>query len=270
MEDSPKVTKLHGFLINTFEALEHQPLEALNAGKVKRGMPHVFAVGPMVPCEFEKEGQWGKPLKWLDDQPSGSVVYVSFGSRTALGRDQIREIGDGLMRSGYRFLWVVKDKIVDREEEEEGLDEVLGVELVERLKKKGLVMKEWVYQNGILGHTAVGGFVSHCGWNSLMEAAWNGVPVLGWPQHGDQKINAEAVERSGWGMWNKNWGWAGERVVEGEEIGEAIKVMMKNQSLKVKASQLKEAGRKAMSVGGDREVTLQKLIEEWKKNVKYI
>ncbi|XP_061368028.1 UDP-glycosyltransferase 708G1-like [Gastrolobium bilobum] len=266
MEDSPKVTKFHGVLVNTFVALEPQSLEALNAGKVVRGMPPVYAIGPFVPCEFEKVGQLGAPLKWLDDQPNGSVVYVGFGSRTAMGRDQIREIGDGLVRSGCRFLWVVKDKIVDREEEV-GLDEVLGVELVERLREKGLVMKEWVDQSEILGHRAVGGFVSHCGWNSLMEAAWYGVPILAWPQHGDQKINADVVEMNGLGIWNKNWGWGGERVVKGEEIGEAIKEMMKNEYLKVKAAQLKEVGRKAMSVGGDCEVTLQKLMEELKKNI---
>ncbi|XP_061367998.1 UDP-glycosyltransferase 13-like [Gastrolobium bilobum] len=265
MEDSPNVTKLHGVFLNTFVALEPQSMEALNAGKVVRGMPPVYAIGPVVPCEFEKVGQLGAPLKWLDDQPNGSVVYVSFGSRTAMARDQIREIGDGLVRSGCRFLWVVKDKIVDREEEA-GLDEVLGFELVERLREKGLVMKEWVDQREILGHRAVGGFVSHCGWNSLTEAVWNGLPILAWPQHGDQKINSHVVEMNGWGIWKRNWGWGGERVVKGEEIGEAIKEMMKNESLKVKAAQLKEAGRKAMSVGGDCEVTLQKLMQEWKKN----
>ncbi|KAJ1433122.1 UDP-glycosyltransferase family, conserved site [Sesbania bispinosa] len=268
MEESPKVIKLHGVFVNTFEALESQSLEALNAGKVVKGMPPVYSIGPFVPCEFEKESQRGaSPLKWLDDQPIGSVVYVCFGSRTALGRNQIRKIGDGLVRSGCKFLWVVKDKIVDREEEEEvGLDEVLGLELAESVREKGLVMKEWVEQSEILGHRAVGGFVSHCGWNSLMEAAWNGVPILGWPQHGDQKINAGLVEMSGWGIWNKDWGWAGERVVKGEEIGEAIKEMMKNESIKLKAAQLKEAGRKATGKGGNCEVTLQKLIEEWKKN----
>jgi UDP:flavonoid glycosyltransferase YjiC (YdhE family) len=170
------------------------------------------------------------------------------------------------MRSGYNFLWVVKDKIVDKEDEEIGLDEVLGVELVEKMKEKGLVIKEWVDQTKILSHKSVGGFVSHCGWNSIMEAALNGVPILGWPQHSDQKINAGLVEVSGWGIWNKSWGWSGERLVKGEEIGDAIKVIMENELLKVKARQIKEGGRKAISVGGDCEVTIQKLIQKWKNN----
>ncbi|KAK7362417.1 hypothetical protein VNO77_04528 [Canavalia gladiata] len=269
MEDSPKVTKFQGVFVNTFEALESQSLGALNVGKVVKGMPPIYAIGPFKPCEFEQEGQWEAPLRWLDDKPVGSVVYVCFGSRTAMGRVQIREVGEGLVRSGCRFLWVVKDKVVDREEEVE-LDEVLGLELEERMREKGLVVKQWVDQSVILGHKAVGGFVSHCGWNSVIEAAWNGVPIMAWPQHGDQKINAGVVEMSGWGMWNKDWDWAGEGVVKGDEIGEAIKEMMKNESLKIKASQLKEAGRKATSVGGDCEVALKKLIQEWKKNVNNI
>ncbi|XP_027348668.1 UDP-glycosyltransferase 13-like [Abrus precatorius] len=265
MEDSPQITKFHGVLINTFEALETQSLEALNAGKVVRGMPQVHAIGPFERCEFEKEGEWGAPLKWLDDKPIGSVVYVGFGSRTAMGRDQIREVGEGLVRSGCKFLWVVKDKIVDKEEEV-GLDEVLGLEVLERMREKGLVMKEWVDQSEILGHQAVGGFVSHCGWNSVMEAAWTGVPILAWPQNGDQRINAGVVEMSGLGVWKKDWDWAGEGVVKGEQIGEAIKDMMKDESLKIKAAQVKEARRKAMAVGGDCEVSLERLFEEWRKN----
>lgn len=67
---------------------------------------------------------------------SGSVVYVSFGIRISLGRDQMRELGDGLVRSGCRFLWVVKDKKVDKEDNEQGLDWLLGAELVERIKER--------------------------------------------------------------------------------------------------------------------------------------
>ncbi|KAK7309846.1 hypothetical protein RJT34_06914 [Clitoria ternatea] len=269
MEDSPKLIKVHGVFINTFEGLEAKFLEALNGWKMVKGLPSVYAIGPLMPCEFEKVHQKGVPLKWLDDQPNGSVAYVSFGSRTALGRDQIRELGDGLVRSGFRFLWVLKDKKVDREDEE-GLDEILGIELVGRMKGKGLVVKEWVDQREILGHKAVRGFMNHCGWNSVIEAAWHGVPIMGWPQFVDQKINAEVVSKGGWGVWNQEWGWKGERLVKREEIGEAIKEMMNNESLLIKAAQVKGAARKAISVGGECQVTLKTLIGEWKKNAKNI
>ncbi|CAK8536627.1 unnamed protein product [Lathyrus sativus] len=272
MEDSPKLKKLHGVLINTFEGLEGNVLKALNNGKVVKELPPIYGVGPFAPCEFEKIEQNGvaTPLKWLDDQPDGSVVYVSFGSRIAIGKDQIREIGEGLVRSGYKFLWVVKDKKVDREEEEEGgegLEEVLGFELMKRIKENGLVVKKWVDQSEILSHKSVGGFVSHCGWNSVIEAAWFGVPIMGWPQIGDQKINAELVSKGGWGVWKKEWGWEGECVVKGEEISETIKEMMNNESIGIKATQVKEAARNAISVGGGSKVAIQALKEVWKKNV---
>ncbi|CAL5188634.1 unnamed protein product [Lathyrus oleraceus] len=268
MEDSPKLKKLHGVLLNTFEGLEGNVLKALNNGKVVKELPPIYGVGPFAPCEFEKIEQNGvaTPLSWLDDQPDGSVVYVSFGSRTAIGKDQIREIGEGLVRSGYKFLWVVKEKKVDREEGE-GLDEVLGFELMKGIKENGLVVKKWVDQSEILSHKSVGGFVSHCGWNSVIEAAWFGVPIMGWPQIGDQKINAELISKGGWGVWKKEWGWEGECVVKGEEIGEAIKEMMNNESIGIKATQVKEAARNAISVGGGSMVAIQELKEVWKKKV---
>lgn len=266
MEDSPNLTELHGVFLNTFESLESHSLKALNDGEVLKNMPPVYAVGPFLPFEFEKKNTSTPLISWLDDQPIGSVIYVCFGSRTALKREQMREIGDGLLRSGYKFVWVVKDKIVDKEEQQVGLDEVLGVELMEGIKEKGLVIKEWVDQSEILSHKSVGGFVSHCGWNSIMEASLNGVRILAWPQHGDQKINAGLVEISEWGIWNKSWGWGGERVVKGDEIGDAIKEMMENDFLKDKAMKVKEGAMKAICNDGDCEVTIQKLIHKWKNN----
>ena len=265
-EDSPKLPKSNGVLINTFEVLESEALEAFNNRKlVIEGLPPVFAVGPLVPCEFEK-GEWDEPLKWLNEQEDGSVAYVSFGSKTAMSRDQLREVGHGLLRSECRFLWVVKDKQVDKEDEE-GLDEVVGHELIEKMKEKGLVVKKWVDQGELLGHRAVGGFVSHCGWNSVIEAAWHGVPILAWPQGGDQKINAEVVEMSGVGLWEKSWGWSGDddqMVVKGEEIGKRIREMMGKEFLRVQAAHIREEARKAFGVGGNCERMFKQLVEEWK------
>ncbi|KAL0003749.1 hypothetical protein SO802_011310 [Lithocarpus litseifolius] len=261
--DSPKVTKSNGVLINTFEGLEALSLELLNGGKVVEGMPPVFAVGPLVPCDFEKGELGNNQLKWLNEQPVRSVVYVSFGSRTAMSRDQIRAIGHGLIRSGCRFLWVVKDKKVDKEEEE-GLEEVVGHELMESLKAKGLVVKNWVDQGETLGHKAVGGFVSHCGWNSVIEAAWHGVPILAWPQHGDQKINAKVVERSGLGMWVTSWGWGEKDMVKGDEFGERIREMMGCELLRGQATHIREEARKALGDGGSREMNFKRLVAEWK------
>ncbi|KAL5759412.1 hypothetical protein ACOSQ2_018250 [Xanthoceras sorbifolium] len=266
LQNALDAMKSNGILINTFEALEGDMLHALSNG-TRDGFPPLYAVGPFLPCEFEKSERNNAPLKWLDNQPEGSVVYVSFGSRTALSREQMKELGTGLVRSRCRFLWIVKDKTVDKEDGE-SLDKLIGNELMEKIQDQGLVIKDWVDQDEILSHKAVGGFVSHGGWNSMVEAAWHGVRVLVWPQAGDQKINAEAVERSGLGMWVQSWGWADQQmvVVKAEEIGHTIKNMMENDHLRVKAAKIKEEARKAVVVGGTSESTMMGLIQDWKKN----
>ncbi|XP_031269471.1 UDP-glycosyltransferase 13-like [Pistacia vera] len=264
IQNGQSFAKSSGIIINSFEALEADILHGVNGKRAADGLPPFYGIGPLLPCEFEKI-ECSAPVKWLDDQPEGSVVYVSFGSRSALSSEQIKELGDGLVRSGCRFIWVVKCKKVDKEDDE-SLDNLLGHELMERIKNHGLVTKEWVNQQEILGHRGVGGFVTHGGWNSLVEAAWDGVPMLVWPQAGDQKINAEVIERSGLGMWVKRWGWGTEQLVKGEDIGERIKDLMGNDQWRVGAKNIREEARKAVGFGGSSERMLEELMEEWKKN----
>jgi len=270
MEDSPNLTKLDGVFMNSFEELEGEALAALNEGKVVRGLPPVYGIGPLRAGEFENvdEGQKGCMswiLEWLNERAEGSVVYVSLGNRTKTRREQIKDMALGLIECGYSFLWVVKLKRVDREEEED-LEDVLGRELMSKLREKGVVVKEFVDQIKILEHPAVGGFVTHGGWNSITEAIGEGVNILTWPQGGDQKINAELLRMRGVGIWAEEWDWGTQKVVEGKEIAKKIKEMMSNESLRVKAGEMKDAARKACGVGGSCEVTIKRLIEEWKRN----
>ncbi|KAL2328339.1 hypothetical protein Fmac_021766 [Flemingia macrophylla] len=213
MEGSDKFTKPDGIFVNTFEEFEGETLRALNEGKVVKGLPPVYGVGPLIACEFEKvdqeqgqEGCMGSIWEWLDGKSEGSVVYVCLGNRTETRREQIKDMALGLLESGYSFLWVVKLKMVDKEEEEGGLEDVLGSELMNKVKEKGVVVKGFVDQMGILGHPAVGGFVNHGGWNSIVETVRQGVPILTWPQHGDQKITSEAVRLSGVGVCLRSGG----------------------------------------------------------------
>ncbi|XP_028768503.1 UDP-glycosyltransferase 708D1 [Neltuma alba] len=271
MEDSPKLTKLDGIFINTFDEVEAEAMAALNSGKVVPGLPPAHAVGPFMPCEFEKapeeENSDGSLMKWLDGQPEGSVVYICFGNRTATTREQVKEMAEGLLQSGYRFLWVVKLKMVDKEDDED-LEQVLEPEVMKKIKEKGLVVKTWVNQGEILGHSSVGGFVNHGGWNSIVESVWNGVPVLSWGQNGDQKITSEVAAESGAGIWPAEWGWGGEVVVKAEEIAKAVKEMMNNESLKLKVLQLKDAARNAAAVGGSCDIKIKTIIKELRRSKK--
>ncbi|XP_077230624.1 UDP-glycosyltransferase 708G1-like [Tasmannia lanceolata] len=264
VENGQALIKADGILINTFDYLELEVLDALNGGEVVPSLPPVLTIGPLKPCEFER----GTPLSWLDEQPEGSVVYVSFGSKTALSGEQIKELGIGLEKSGFRFLWVLKSKMVDREEKTKDLEKMLSDGFFERNKENGLVVMDWVEQGEILGHKAVGGFVSHCGWNSITEAIWNGIPVLGWPQGGDQRINAGVLERNGMGIWVKEWGWRGEGgVVKGEEIGEKVRELMEDVGLKRGANKVKEGARMAVGEGGSSDKGLKGIVEMFLEDI---
>ncbi|KAF6160641.1 hypothetical protein GIB67_019581 [Kingdonia uniflora] len=244
--NAKQMMRCDGILINSFEGLETESLEQLNGGNIINGLPPVIPIGPLSPCDFEQ----GPGLSWLDNQLDNSVVYVSFGSRTSMSREQILELGNGLLKSGTKFLWVVKDKKVDKDDNG-GVEEVVGYEFIEKVKDKGLVVKTWVDQIGILSHRAVGGFVTHCGWNSVVEAALCGVPMLAWPQGSDQRINATVVESRGLGLWVKSWGWSWEEVVKAEEIGNKIRELMIDERFKIRTVHVKEEAMKADKNVGD-------------------
>ena len=234
-----------GIIVNTWEALESATLAALNAGEVVSDLPQVIPVGPLLHYGNSAEAP---AVSWLDDQPVSSVVYVSFGSWIALPPEQIRELGAGLESSGCRFLWILKTKKVDKEGEDDrnAMEELLGEGFLERVEGRGKVVKGWLDQQAVLNHPAVGGFLSHCGWNSVTEAALRGVRMLAWPRLGDQRVNAMVVEKSGLGQWPSQWSWEGDDdIVRGEEIGWRLKALMDGATAaatKVKMEALSAAG----------------------------
>lgn len=252
------VPEAKGIMVNTFDWFEAETIAALNNGIVLSNLPPVLPIGPLQAYEFDKDQS--QCLPWLDDQPEKSVVYVSFGSRTAMSNDQIRELGYGLDKSGCRFLWVVKTSKVDKEEKE-SLEELLGESFLERIKNRGMVVKEWVNQDKILAHPAIGGFISHCGWNSVTEAAERGIPILAWPLHGDQGVNAELLQKAGLGIWEKTWGMGNERLVKQEEIGKKIVELMDDAELRSRASKVGREARKATELGGSSDKAIMGIIE---------
>jgi 2-hydroxyflavanone C-glucosyltransferase len=239
-----------GVLVNSFDALEPEAIAALRDGRVAAGFPPVFSVGPLRPVTFPADEPAGNYMEWLDAQPARSVVYVSFGSRKAVSPEQLRELAAGLEASGHRFLWVVKSTVVDKDDAAE-LGDLLGDGFLERVRGRALVTKAWVEQEEVLRHAAVGLFVSHCGWNSVTEAAASGVPVLAWPRFGDQRVNAGVVARGGLGEWVERWSWEGEvGVVSGEEVAGKIRSVMADDAVAKKAAKVRDGAAAATAEGG--------------------
>ncbi|KAM3208755.1 hypothetical protein ACQJBY_063439 [Aegilops geniculata] len=250
-----EIAKADGILVNTFDALEPEALTALRGGKVVPGFPPVFSVGPLKSTPTTaRSDKVDAPIAWLGEQPALSVVYVAFGNCNAAAQKQIREISAGLEASGCRFLWVVKTTILDREDTAE-LRDVLGDGFLGRVQGRGLVTKEWVDQEAVLKHPAVGLFLSHAGWGSVTEAAAYGVPMLAWPTLGDHKIIATVIRSGGFGAWMEHWSWQEEdseesTVVSGAEIGEKVKEVMGDEAVSAGAAKMREEATKAVAPGG--------------------
>ncbi|KAK4260948.1 hypothetical protein QN277_004006 [Acacia crassicarpa] len=184
-----------GCIFNSFRALEGQYLDYLRSTlKCLR----VFVVGPLSLIGPDNGGDQGNQnteahsnlFDWLDGCPEGSVLYVCFGSQKLLKREQMEALASGLERSETRFIWVVKPGTSQQVEEGYG---AVPDGFDDRVSGRGLVMRNWVPQVKILNHRAVGGFLSHCGWNSVLEGIVAGVMILGWPMEADQFVNAKLL-----------------------------------------------------------------------------
>uniref|UniRef100_A0A0D9YBT7 Uncharacterized protein n=1 Tax=Oryza glumipatula TaxID=40148 RepID=A0A0D9YBT7_9ORYZ len=268
-----------GFLINTFDAMEHDTLVAFNELSDKGVYPPAYTVGPLVRSP-SVEAANDVCIRWLDEQRDGSVLYVCLGSGGTLSVAQTAELAAGLEASGQRFLWVVRfpsDKDVsasyfgtnDRGDNDDPLS-YLPEGFVERTKGAGLAVPLWAPQVEVLNHRAVGGFLSHCGWNSTLEAASAGVPMLAWPLFAEQRMNAVMLssERVGLAVRMRpssarpDYG-----VVPREEVASAVRKLMVGEMGAVarkKAGELRAAAEMASAPGGPQHQALAEMVGKWK------
>ncbi|GJV60255.1 UDP-glycosyltransferase 88B1-like protein [Tanacetum coccineum] len=188
---SSNMAKSSGLIANSFAGFEERAINALRNGKcITNGpTPPIYLIGPLIASGSRVDPSENECLKWLNSQPSKSVVLLCFGSMGVFKIEQLKEMAIGLERSGQRFLWVVRDPPSDDENKSNCLESILPEGFLYRTKDKGLVVKNWAPQLTILNHDSVGGFVCHCGWNSTLEAMTAGVPIVAWPLYAEQKMN---------------------------------------------------------------------------------
>ncbi|KAK7315162.1 hypothetical protein VNO77_33695 [Canavalia gladiata] len=254
-----------GVIVNTCDAFEGRVIRALNEGVKEGTNPHVFCIGPVIsgPCRGDESGC----LNWLDSQPSQSVVFLSFGSMGRFSKVQLREIAFGLEKSEQRFLWVLRSELHGDDSEEPSLDELLPQGFLERTKEKGLVVRDWAPQGAILSHDSVGGFVTHCGWNSVLEAICEGVPMVAWPLYAEQRLNRVVLEQEMKVALGVNESKDG--LVSGIELGDRVKELMdsdKGKEIRQRIFKMKIGATEAMAEGGSSIVALNKLVEVWRQH----
>lgn len=178
-----------GLLINTFRDIEAAFVDRYAAAVGRR----TWTVGPTCASggldADAKAGRGnradvdaGLVVSWLDARPAASVLYVSFGSIAQQSAKQVVEIAGGLEASKRPFVWAIKEAKASAE-----VRAWLAADgFEERVRDRGLLVRGWAPQVTVLSHPAVGGFLSHCGWNATLEAIAHGVPVLTWPVFADQ------------------------------------------------------------------------------------
>ncbi|KAK2643049.1 hypothetical protein Ddye_024812 [Dipteronia dyeriana] len=249
-------SKVKCLLLGTAYELEPQVCDVF---KEELGYP-VYFVGPLIPyyelhdsktstnggCD-QKEPHY---IEWLNSQPANSVLYISMGTLFSISSAQIDEMVAGLKMSGVRFLWVAREDTCRLEED---------------CRDLGLVVP-WCHQLKVLCHSSVGGFLTHCGWNSILEAGYAGVPVLTLPLSGDQATQSkQAVEDYKIGLrLKKDMG--DKALVTREEIAKTIKTLMDVDGIERKefvknAKKFQETCQAALEKGGSTDTNLDAFIQ---------
>ncbi|KAJ3703054.1 hypothetical protein LUZ61_006759 [Rhynchospora tenuis] len=212
----------------------------------------VYTIGPSVPHLFPPEAKSSDHLTWLDNQPKNSVLYISLGSFLSVSRSQFEEIAMGIHASKVKFLWVARENL-------SLVQEYCG--------DNGLVVP-WCDQLNVLRHPSVGGFLTHCGFNSTLETLFAGIPVLALPILWDQKSNGRLLADE----WNTGFNLRDIRGKDGILSREEIKLaVMKFMDLeKTEAKEIRKraldwsrTSKIAVKEGGSSFVSLKKFISDF-------
>ncbi|CAN4110547.1 unnamed protein product [Withania somnifera] len=259
LNETEKISKASAIILNTFDVFEHDVLNALFTIH-----PHIYTVGPLQlmlnnTVDDEKiksigSNLWKEDLsciEWLDTKEPNSVVLVNFGSITVMTYDQFTEMAWGLANSKKQFLWIIRPDLIA------GDSVNLPQEFLSEIKDRGMII-HWCPQEKVLKHSAIGGFLTHSGWNSMLESVCAGVPVICWPFFAEQQTNCRysCIE---WEM--------GMEIIDlkRSEVEILVRELMdgeKGKKLKLKAMKWKEEAEKAAGLGGSSCINLNKLFIE--------
>ncbi|CAK9874178.1 unnamed protein product [Sphagnum jensenii] len=255
-----KLKEANMVLVNTVYELE----SGIIAGLQK--FHRILTVGPLLLSHndkslFKVDAKENNCLQFLIQQPRSSVLYICFGTIFTLPTKQLNELAVGLEASGVRFLWVIKTPKDEDGNLAPDITTFLPEGFMERTKDRGLVYTSWAPQIQILAHPAVGGFLTHCGWNSIMESISMGVSMIAWPLWADQMLNARfcvdvlniaiAVDKK--------------EIVGPEEVERVVRLLMEDGTNEIVRKNVKELSKvvgQGIEPGGSSRKNLDLLVEE--------
>ncbi|TKW35276.1 hypothetical protein SEVIR_2G361900v4 [Setaria viridis] len=279
-------TEPDGILVNTFASLEPRATGALRDPRIllpggECRVPPVYCVGPLVAsgaagAEAEDKHEC---LAWLDAQPERSVVFLCFGSTGAAthSEEQLREIAAGLRNSGHRFLWVVRAPVsgdtprLFESGADADLEALLPDGFLESTKGRGLVVKHWAPQVEVLRHRATGAFLTHCGWNSVLEGITAGVPMLCWPMYAEQRMNKVfMVEEGRVGVEMAGWE---QGMVTAGEVEAKVRLVMESEEgerLRARVAAHRDAAAVACKAGGSSRAAFGQFLSDGRRRASRI
>ncbi|XP_047975303.1 gallate 1-beta-glucosyltransferase-like [Salvia hispanica] len=257
-------------LMDTFEELEGENIEYMSR---ILGRP-IRTLGPLFKdleseLESKKESKALRAdffkaedcIEWLDSKPPRSVVYISFGSVVHLQQEQVDEIANALAESEVAFLWVVRPPA----REMNSKPHVLPGGFLDKVGDRGRIV-QWSPQEEVLAHPSTACFMTHCGWNSTMEALASGVPVVAFPHWGDQVTNAKfMVDVFKVGVRMCKGGEAEGRVVPRDEVASLLEEVVRGpraEEIRANALKWKKAAEAAVAEGGSSYMNMQCFVEE--------
>ncbi|KAI4296376.1 hypothetical protein L6164_036339 [Bauhinia variegata] len=261
IEETDRAHRASAIVINTFDEFEG---ELVNTVSSKYPSLSIYTIGPL-PSFLNQSSQnelisigsnlWKEEtecLEWLETKEFGSVVYVNFGSITIMSPEQLFEFAWGLANSKKPFLWIIRPDLVN------GGSVILSSEFVNETKDRGLIAS-WCTQEKVLNHPSIGGFLTHCGWNSITESVCAGVPMLCWPFFADQQTNC----RYACIKWNI--GIEIDNNVKRNDVEKLVNELMvgeKGKKMKQKIMEWKKLAEEDTGPDGSSYVNLDKMIKE--------
>ncbi|KAF8650523.1 hypothetical protein HU200_063895 [Digitaria exilis] len=250
-----------GTILNSFHELEPLYIDSWNRAMATKMWP----VGPLCLAGEPDRTLEADIAGWLDSRLAMSrpVLYVAFGSQADLSRAQVEEIAAGLDRSGLDFIWVVRSKWFDQEDDQ----------IENKFGDRGKVVRSFINQLGVLGHKAIKGFFSHCGWNSVMESISMGVPILAYPMAAEQKLNSKFVVdvlQVGIKVWpseteDGGGGHGSELLVSSEDVSALSRELILGEGGRRAAARVRElaaSARAAVEEGGSSFESLELMVRE--------
>ncbi|XP_022756537.1 flavonoid 3-O-glucosyltransferase-like [Durio zibethinus] len=239
----PSMSRATAIAANSYEDLDNTVVNLL-----KSRFNMFLNIGPFNLASGSPIDDTHGCLDWLNKHNQASVVYISFGSVISPPPHELAALSEALEESDLPYLWSFRGNP----------EKQLPPGFLERTSSKGKIVP-WAPQLKILENQSVGVFVTHGGWNSVLESIIGGVPMILRPFFGDQRLNTRTVES----VWGFGLGLEGGTITK-EGTKKALNSILSTEEgnkMRLKIGVQKELARKAVQPNGSSAENFKTLVK---------